>query len=52
MVIRIEGRRRIGFRGRFAALWKRVLDALVMEGPHEWDIHPDVRRRLQQKKAS
>ncbi|CAN5529000.1 hypothetical protein BH11ARM1_BH11ARM1_09270 [soil metagenome] len=26
--------------------WESFKHALVMEGPHEWDLHPDVLRKL------
>ena len=27
-------------------VWQRFVESLVMDGPSEWDIHPDVARKL------
>lgn len=28
------------------SLWQKLVDRLVMDGPAEWDIHPDVAKKL------
>lgn len=30
-------------------VWQRIVDKMVMDGPAEWDIHPDVAKKLSEQ---